>query len=393
MSNLTETEPGLKSPPLSLYVHLPWCVKKCPYCDFNSHAVKGDIPADEYIQALVADLENDLPLVWGRPVHSVFFGGGTPSLFSAAQIDRFLSAVRSRLQLSPAVEITLEANPGTVEHDSFSAYRDAGITRVSLGVQSFDNAALTRIGRIHGRREVEQAIRSIKDAGLDNFNIDLMFALPQQTVRAAVEDMQEALRCGPAHISHYQLTLEPNTAFHVRPPPMPGEDERWEMQQACETLLVANGFEQYEISAWARPQRQCAHNLNYWRYGDFLGIGAGAHGKITFPAEGTIRRLCKQRHPQAYLLALRSGDWRAEDRAIGEQERRFEFFLNQLRLREGVHIPDFLARTGVPWSKAGDAVSLAKDRGLLQQLEHRLVPTALGWRFVNETQMLFLPSE
>lgn len=393
MSKPTETEPGLKSPPLSLYVHLPWCVKKCPYCDFNSHATKGDIPADEYIEALVADLENDLPLVWGRPVHSVFFGGGTPSLFGAAWIDRFLSAVRSRLQLAPAAEITLEANPGTVEHDSFSAYRDAGISRVSLGVQSFDDSALRRIGRIHGRREVEQAIHSIKDAGLDNFNIDLMFALPQQTVRAAVEDMEEALRCGPAHVSHYQLTLEPNTAFHARPPPMPGEDERWEMQQACEALLVANGFEQYEISAWARPQRQCAHNLNYWRYGDFLGIGAGAHGKITLPAEGTIRRVCKQRHPRAYLLALQSGHWRSEDRAIGEQERRFEFFLNQLRLREGVHIADFFARTGVPWSQAGDAVSLAKKRGLLRQQGQRLVPTALGWRFVNETQMLFLPSE
>ena len=297
------------------------------------------------------------------------------------------------MQLMPGVEITLEANPGTIEHDHFSKYRDAGINRVSLGVQSFDDAALKRIGRIHGRLEVERAIRSIKDAGLDNFNLDLMFALPQQTLKAAVEDVAEALAQRPAHISHYQLTLEPNTEFHRQPPPLPGEDERWEMQQACEALLLEQGFENYEISAWARPQRQCAHNLNYWRYGDYLGLGAGAHSKITMPAEGVVRRLSKHRHPRTYVEALKTGHWRAEDRPVGESERCFEFFLNQLRLREGVHIPDFGPRTGMRWSEIEQMVRQARSRGLLQELDGRLMPTGLGWRFVNETQMLFLPPE
>jgi len=376
-----------------LYVHLPWCVKKCPYCDFNSHAVKGGIPAEGYIQALIADLENDLPLVWGRPVHSIFFGGGTPSLFSAAQIDQILGGVRSRLQLAPAAEITLEANPGTIEHDSFSAYRDAGINRVSLGVQSFDDIALARIGRIHGRKEVEQAIQSIQDAGLKNFNLDLMFGLPQQTVPAALKDLTEALRHKPSHLSHYQLSLEPNTAFHANPPGLPHQDECWEMQQASEALLLAQGFEQYEISAWARPASQCAHNINYWRYGDYLGIGAGAHGKITLSDQAMIRRLSKQRHPSAYLQALQTGHWRAEDLVIGEQERCFEFFLNQLRLRKGVHMRDFGPRTGLDWSVISEVVSRAVDRGLLEQQDQLLVPTALGWRFVNETQAMFLPPE
>ncbi len=393
MSASTETHGGLKLPPLSLYVHLPWCVKKCPYCDFNSHALTGEIPAEEYIRALIADLENDLPLVWGRPVHSVFFGGGTPSLFSAAHIDRLLAAVRSRLQLVPAAEITLEANPGTIEHDSFSAYRDAGINRVSLGVQSFDDSALSRIGRIHGHCEVELAIQSIRDAGLDNFNLDLMFGLPQQTLQAAVNDIERALSHQPSHLSHYQLTLEPNTAFHAHPPLLPNDDACWEMQQAGDDLLAAQGFEQYEISAWARPERHCAHNLNYWRYGDYLGIGAGAHGKITLPAEGVIRRLSKQRHPGNYLQALRSGDWRAENRICSEQERCFEFFLNQLRLRKGVNMSDFGPRTGLPWSAASAAVSRAVDSGLLQQREQMLVPTELGWRFVNDIQALFLPPD
>ena len=393
MNSLTETRRALRPPPLSLYVHLPWCVKKCPYCDFNSHALQGEIPAERYIEALIADLENDLPLVWGRTVHSVFFGGGTPSLFSAAQIDHFLAAARSLLQLAPAAEITLEANPGTIEHDSFNAYRDAGINRVSLGVQSFDDAALARIGRIHGRREAEQAICSIRDAGLDNFNIDLMYGLPQQSLPAALADIEQALRHEPSHLSHYQLTLEPNTAFHAQPPALPGEDTCWDMQATCSVSLVANGYEQYEISAWSRPGRLCAHNLNYWRYGDYLGIGAGAHGKITLAGEGEIRRLVKQRHPQVYLQALQSGRWRAENRAVSAPDRCFEFFLNQLRLRQGVHLQDFESRTGLDWSAAGEAVSRALSDGLLQRQDQMLVPTELGWRFINDVQALFLPPE
>jgi oxygen-independent coproporphyrinogen-3 oxidase len=383
----------LSLPPLSLYVHLPWCVKKCPYCDFNSHALDGSIPAAEYVDALLLDLENDLPLVWGRPVHSVFFGGGTPSLFSAAEIDRFLAGVRSRLPLTPGAEVTLEANPGTIEHDSFSAYRDAGINRVSLGVQSFSDAALKRIGRIHGRNEVETAIESIHQAGLDNFNLDLMFGLPQQTPEEAHEDVREALEHHPAHLSHYQLTLEPNTAFHAQPPQLPGEDDCWEMQEVCSGLLRQQGFEQYEISAWSRPGSLCAHNLNYWRYGDYLGIGAGAHGKITFPAEQCIRRFSKQRHPKAYLQAKEHGNWRAEAREVPERERAFEFFLNQLRLRGGVRLNDFTPRTGLDLGSVSAAVAEAQRRGLLRQRGQTLEATELGWRFVNDTQALFLPGD
>jgi putative oxygen-independent coproporphyrinogen III oxidase len=389
---LAETAGRLQLPPLALYVHFPWCVKKCPYCDFNSHAARGEIPAGQYVDALLADLENDLPLVWGRPLHSIFLGGGTPSLFSAELLDRLLAGVKSRLQLAPAAEITLEANPGTIEHDSFSAYRDAGINRVSLGVQSFDDEALARLGRIHGRREIDQAVESIHAAGLDNFNIDLMFGLPQQTLQAAMQDLQAAMRCRPAHVSHYQLTVEPNTLFAAQPPALPGEDRCAAMQESCAALLAAQGFEQYEVSAWARPRRRCAHNLNYWRYGDYLGIGAGAHGKISLPAQGAIRRMSKQRHPAAYLRSLRGGEWRAEDREVPPGERIFEFFLNQLRLREGVRIDDFAARTGLDWQLARQGVSAAVERGLLVPHGARLLPTDLGWRFVNETQALFLPA-
>lgn len=382
---------NLQLPPLSLYVHLPWCVQKCPYCDFNSHALQAAIPSEQYIKALLADLENDLPLVWGRPVHSVFFGGGTPSLFSAAAIDEVLTGIRSRLPLAPAAEITLEANPGTVEHDSFSAYRDAGINRVSLGVQSFDDAVLKAIGRIHGRDEVENAIASLHRAGLENFNLDLMFGLPGQNLEMALDDVQQALAHQPAHLSHYQLTLEPNTAFHAQPPRLPDEDLCWEMQEQAANLLQAKGFEQYEISAWSLPGKQCQHNLNYWRYGDFLGIGAGAHAKLTLPANDEIRRISKLRHPNSYMAALQRGNWRAEDRAISGEERIFEFFLNQLRLRQGVNLADFGPRTGLPETTLDRTLAEAYERGLLDRQGDRLLATELGWRFVNDTQALFLP--
>jgi oxygen-independent coproporphyrinogen-3 oxidase len=387
----TDTAGSLRLPPLSVYVHLPWCVRKCPYCDFNSHAVDGAIPADAYVDALLADLDADLPLIWGRPVHSVFLGGGTPSLFSADQVGRILEGLRARLALTPGAEITLEANPGTLEHDSFEAYRAVGVNRVSLGAQSFDDRTLARIGRIHGAAEIDRSIESLRRAGLENFNLDLMFGLPGQTVRAAIRDIERALAHAPAHLSHYQLTLEPNTPFHAHPPRLPGDEARWRMQREAALLLSGESYEQYEISAWSRPGAICAHNLNYWRYGDYLGIGAGAHAKFTLPAEGAIRRLSKQRHPRAYLQAARSGNWRAEDRIVPEAERCFEFFLNQLRLRSGVRIADFTPRTGLDWSVALRAVGEAVARGLLERREDRLVPTELGWRFVNETQALFLP--
>ena len=379
------------NPPLGLYVHMPWCVRKCPYCDFNSHAVKDALPADEYIQALIADLEHELPGVWGRPVGSIYFGGGTPSLFSAGQVGTFLAAARARLNLRPDVEITLEANPGTIERDSFAAYADAGVNRVSLGVQSFDDGMLKAIGRIHGRREIEQSLQSLASSAISNFNIDLMFALPGQGMAQSRRDVEMAVAAAPAHISFYQLTIEPNTAFAASPPPLPEEDAAWEMQQAGLEMLEANGYRQYEISAFAQTDRQSRHNMNYWRYGDFLAIGAGAHGKITTAADGRVRRYAKHRHPRRYLQAAGTGEWCAETRVLGEDELVFEFFLNQLRLKQGVIIGDFAARTGLPWQTVETRVQKAVDKGLLEVRGERLISTPLGWRFVNDIQQIFLP--
>jgi oxygen-independent coproporphyrinogen-3 oxidase len=381
----------LALPPLSLYVHLPWCVRKCPYCDFNSHAAGDELPADAYVDALLRDLEQDLPLVWGRTVQSVFFGGGTPSLFTARQIETMIVGFRGLLNIAPGAEVTLEANPGTTEYDSFSAYREAGVNRISLGVQSFDDGLLKAIGRIHGRSEIEQAIESIARAGLENYNLDLMYALPGQSVELAVEDIRLALAAGPTHLSHYQLTLEPNTVFHASPPVLPNEDAAWEMQQACASHVSDAGMENYEISAWCRPGRACRHNLNYWEYGDFLGIGAGAHGKLTLPAEGAVRRLIRQRHPRTWMEGAVRGDSIVENRAVDSGERVFEFFLNQLRLRGGVRKSMFTPRTGLSWKSVEDRVEELVARGLLEERDERLVPTETGWRFVNEIQAVFLP--
>ena len=381
----------LRNPPLSLYVHMPWCVRKCPYCDFNSHTAPDKLPAEEYIRALVADLEQDLPLVWGRPVQSVYFGGGTPSLFSAGQIATFLSAARARLDLRPDVEITLEANPGTIEHDSFPAYAEAGINRVSLGVQSFDDDLLESIGRIHGRQEIEQSLKSLNAAGISNFNIDLMFALPGQSAAQSRRDIELAIDAGPAHVSFYQLTIEPNTAFAAQPPGLPEDDLAWDMQQTGLDVLEANGYRQYEISAFAQVEMQSRHNINYWRYGDFLAIGAGAHGKITKAADGQVERFAKHRHPRRYMQGSKSGDWRAETRVLSDKELVFEFFLNQLRLKQGVVVDDFSARTGLPWNVVESNVQNAVDKGFLEVGNKRVIPTELGWRFVNDIQQMFLP--
>ena len=390
MNSATE-QATLTPPPLSLYVHLPWCVRKCPYCDFNSHALRNEMPAERYIDALMRDLEVELPLIWGRPVQSVFFGGGTPSLFSAAQIERMLSGFRGLLDIVPGAEVTLEANPGTVERDSFSAYRDAGVNRVSLGVQSFDDRMLEAIGRIHGRAESRQAVESLAGAGMESFNLDLMFGLPGQSLEAAVADVQTALAYSPPHLSHYQLTLEPNTCFHARPPPLPADDESWAMQGACADHLEAAGMANYEISAWSGPGRECRHNLNYWRYGDFMGIGAGAHGKLTEASAQTVRRRIRIRHPRNWMKGAEQGAPLAEEREINPQDRVFEFFLNQLRLRHGVRKVDFSNRTGLPWRVVSDRVEEAVRRGLLDERDNLLVPTESGWRFVNEIQQLFLP--
>ena len=326
-------------------------------------------------------------MVWGRTVSSIYFGGGTPSLFSAAQLEHLLCAFRARLSVVPGAEITLEVNPGTVERDSFMAYRDAGLNRVSLGVQSFDDGCLQRIGRIHRSKEVYNALESLRRSGLDNFNIDLMFGLPGQSTQQAVDDIRQAIEAGAPHISHYQLTLEPNTAFAANPPELPGEESCWRMQSLAAELLLENGYEQYEISAWSRTGHACGHNLNYWRYGDFLGIGAGAHAKLTDAGAGQIRRLSKQRHPRQYL----SGERIAENRLIEGSERVFEFFLNRLRLREGLSPAEFSARTGLRWARVEDRVEQAVSKGLLKARSERLVHTDAGWRFINDIQAKFLP--
>jgi oxygen-independent coproporphyrinogen-3 oxidase len=378
-------------PPLSLYVHLPWCVRKCPYCDFNSHPLRDQLPADEYIDALLADLDQQLPQVWGRVVQTIFFGGGTPSLFNGAQIARLLDGVRARMTLAPHAEITLEANPGTIEYDHFAAYRDAGVNRISLGVQSFDDAQLQRLGRIHGGAEAVIAVAKLRQAGFDNFNIDLMFGLPEQDEAAAVADVQRALELQPSHLSHYQLTLEPNTLFAHRPPPLPDEDVIAAMQDACAGQLMAAGFQQYEVSAWGLPQHECRHNLNYWQFGDYLAIGAGAHGKLTLPAEQAIVRYVRQPSPKRYLQARHDGLWDQSRSHPDAATLVFEFFLNALRLRSGVPLALFQQRTGLELALLDKPLAEAQRRELVQVDGEALQITDLGWRFLNDLQAIFLP--
>ncbi|MBX9401816.1 radical SAM family heme chaperone HemW [Lysobacter sp. BMK333-48F3] len=381
----------LSTPPLSLYVHLPWCVRKCPYCDFNSHEGRGPLPFQAYVDALIADLEHDLPLVWGRPVHSVFFGGGTPSLFPPEFVDRFLQAAAARLRLAPGCEITLETNPGTAEHGRFELYRAAGVNRLSFGIQSFDDDCLRRLGRIHDSAEAEAAVKLAQDAGFDNLNLDLMYALPGQSLAMAERDLERAFALQPAHISHYQLTLEPNTVFAARPPQgIPDEDGAWDIQEHCQALLAAQGYAQYEVSAYAREGRRCAHNLNYWRYGDYLGIGAGAHGKITLGAEQAILRRWKHKHPTQYLAAAGSAAAIGGDDRIGPERRPFEYMLNLLRLVEGFALSDFEARTGLPRAAIATQLAQAADAGWLECDGERVRPTELGRRFTNDVVALFL---
>ena len=343
-------------PPLSLYIHLPWCVKKCPYCDFNSHGIKGDgqggdadaIPEARYIEALIADLEQDLPRVWGRPIHSIFFGGGTPSLFSPAAIQSVLSQVRARLPLRADAEITLEANPGTVELERFQGYRDAGVNRLSIGIQSFNADKLHALGRIHGRDEALGAAAAARAAGFDNFNLDLMFGLPNQTLDEARADLHTALSLGPTHLSLYQLTIEPNTLFHAQAPALPDDEVTWEMQTELQAMTAAAGFEHYEVSAYARAGYASRHNLNYWRFGDYLGIGAGAHAKITH-ARG-ITRLWKPKHPTQYMETAGTPTGMGGEHALTRADAAFEFMLNTLRLTTGFEPDLFLQRTGLPLS-------------------------------------------
>ena len=382
---------GLIPPPLSLYIHIPWCVRKCPYCDFNSHQQPEHIPVDEYVAALVADLDQDLPLAWGRTVHSVFFGGGTPSLFSPAAIGDILSACAARLRFAPGAEITMECNPGTAEHGRFEHYLAAGVNRVSFGIQSFDDACLQRLGRIHDSGEAERAVKLAQDAGIDNINLDLMYALPEQTLAMALRDVDEAIALQPAHLSHYQLTLEPNTVFAARPPRgIPDEDVAWDMQERCIDAMAAAGYAQYEISAYAKAGRQCAHNLNYWRFGDYFGIGAGAHGKISSGASGEILRRWKIKNPRDYLAQAAGPGRIGGDDPIAPDNRPFDYMLNALRLVGGFSLSDFEARTGLPRETICKELQHATLRGWLEIDGDRVRPTELGRRFANDVMQLFL---
>ena len=381
----------LQLPPLSLYIHLPWSVAKCPYCDFNSHALKGELPEAAYIDALLADLELDLPKVWGRTVHSVFLGGGTPSLFSGAALERLLSGVRARVGLAPDAEITLEANPGTVEHDRFEVYRQAGINRISLGIQTFSDRHLKTLGRIHSADEAARAVESVRAAGFDNFNLDLMWALPSQSMEDALNDIARALTFDPPHLSHYQLTIEPNTVFAARPPELPGEDAAWDIQEASSEQLQQAGLQAYEISAWSRPGRESRHNLNYWRFGDYLGIGAGAHGKITLPAEERIVRTRRKKTPHFYLAAAKDRSFMAEERSIASSDLAFEYFLNRSRLAEPVPWSEFEARTGLNRESISTPIEEALALGLIKVDNAHIRRTERGARFLNDLQRLFLP--
>ncbi|HVN42088.1 MAG TPA: radical SAM family heme chaperone HemW [Steroidobacteraceae bacterium] len=383
----------LATPPLSLYVHLPWCLRKCPYCDFNSHAVpEAGVPREAYATALVEDLECALRGCEGRVIVSVFFGGGTPSLFPPETIRRVLESVRAMGSLATGAEVTLEANPGALERGRFADYAEAGVNRVSLGAQSFDDRQLAALGRIHSAREVEAAVADLRVAGIDNFNLDLMYALPQQGLVEAVRDVERAIDLGPAHLSHYQLTLEPETPFAKRPPPLPDDEASFEMQEACQERLASAGYAQYEVSAFARPGRLCVHNLNYWRYGDYLGIGAGAHGKVTEMRRGRIVRTVRVRHPAQYLAAHTAAERVAQCHDVAPAELPFEFCLNALRLNEGFDTALFEARTGQPRTVLAEGLAKACARGLiLESVPGHWAPTALGRAFLNELTGIFLP--
>lgn len=374
-------------PPLSLYVHFPWCVKKCPYCDFNSHEVKGSFPEDVYLAALCRDLESALPLIWGRKIYSVFIGGGTPSLLSAAGLDRLLSTLRSLLRLDVDIEITMEANPGSFEADKFKSYRASGINRLSIGIQSFNATHLKALGRIHDGAQARRAVE-IAHANFDNFNLDLMYALPTQTRQEARRDIQIALDCAPPHLSLYHLTLEPNTLFAKYPPPLPDEDASADMQDMIAELTAGSAYLHYEVSAYAKPKRQARHNLNYWQFGDYLGIGAGAHSKLSFPHR--IVRQMRYKHPQTYLEKMRSGNAIQEQAEISRDALGFEFMLNALRLQDGFAVNLFAERTGMSINTIDAALNEAEAKGLLTR-DHALIrPTELGHRFLNNLQAIFL---
>jgi oxygen-independent coproporphyrinogen-3 oxidase len=390
-SALAYLKPGVLNltalPPLSLYIHFPWCVKKCPYCDFNSHEATNGFPEQEYLDALRTDLELALPLIWGRKIQTIFIGGGTPSLLSARGLDRLLSDVRTLLPLDSVAEITMEANPGTFEAEKFKSYRASGINRLSIGIQSFNARHLKALGRIHDDGEARRAVE-IAQANFDNFNVDLMYALPSQTLAEAQLDLSTAISFAPPHLSLYHLTLEPNTYFAKYPPVVPDDDASAEMQDLLQASAAAAGYAQYEVSAYAQAGRQARHNLNYWQFGDYLGIGAGAHSKISFPHR--VLRQMRYKQPKAYLEHIRSGDPVQEQAEIGRGDMGFEFMLNTLRLVDGLEVNLFAERTGMSLNAIEATLNQAEAKGLLYR-DHKIIrPTALGQRFLNDLQQMFL---
>jgi len=379
------------TPPLALYVHFPWCVAKCPYCDFNSHALRDALPESTYIDALVMDMQIQAPRAAGRAISSVFMGGGTPSLFKPEAIGGLLERLRAILPFEAGCEITLEANPATVERGRFAEYHVAGINRVSLGAQSFDGETLKTLGRIHQPADVFRAAEELHAAGLSNFNLDLMFALPRQDVAGALADLTTALSLEPAHLSHYQLTLEPGTLFAAQPPPLPDDEIAWDMQGACHAVLAARGFAQYEVSAFARAGRQCRHNLNYWRFGDYLGIGAGAHGKLTRATDGSapcIERSTHLREPRRYLASAAQGPaWKA----VPDEDLPYEFAMNALRLNEGFEASLFTTRTGLPFARVESIPRALEKQGLMELVAGHWRATGRGRQMLNELILRFLP--
>jgi len=379
---------------IAIYAHFPWCVAKCPYCDFNSHSLRGDLQEDAYVDALVQDMQQEVEWTANRSVHSVFLGGGTPSLFSPAAIERFIGVLQENFALASDAEVTLEANPGALERGSFAGFKAAGVTRLSIGAQSFSNQKLQALGRIHDSAAIGLAAHEAHDAGLHNFNIDLMYGLPEQSVAQALSDVEQALALGPAHVSHYHLTLEPNTVFHHSPPDnLPDDELSWEIFTACQDTLGAAGFKRYEVSAYARPGLECQHNLQYWRYGDYLGLGAGAHGKITLPG-GEIRRYAKSAHPREYMRAAGSSARFASLEQVSTADAVFEFMLNATRLKEGFSDALFRARTGLNIHTINHLLDQASDQGLLlQPAPEHWAPSDKGFRFLDDLQQLFLPDD
>ncbi len=380
-------------PPLSLYIHFPWCVEKCPYCDFNSHAVKNPIAYNEYIDCLLLELDYELPNIWGRSIQSIFMGGGTPSLFPAEEIERLIQALRARLNFKPDIEITLEANPGTVEQSSFSGFRHAGINRLSMGIQSFDDSMLKNLGRIHNSDQAITAIETAHAANFNSFNIDLMFGLPEQTTEQMLTDLQTAIDFQPPHLSHYQLTIEPNTLFAVQTPTLPDDDALWNMTQQAHARLAEHQYQQYEVSAFSKSGKanQCKHNLNYWQFGDYLGIGAGAHQKITAANTQSITRTAKQKHPQHYMQQVKNQTHITEQHVLQDNDIYFEFMLNALRLTTGFDAQTFNDNTGMDISSIQAILDKAQKNNWLQQDDLHIQLTPSGQQYLNDVVTLFLP--